>query len=147
MRTYSRRSFAWLKRVGLSHVSNDWRLTFFSRAPRIRTQGLSTAAGVATNDITGSLLERSRRPSVSCHPRSSPNTLHPISVGCVGACALAGKCIGWIVHSDASLDWADSREASGNSLLNVADTSTVPMAKERCFCGIFFPSPRLHHGV
>src|ERR1700756_808076 len=50
------RSFVWLKRVGLSQVSKDWRLTFFSSAPRMRTQGLSTAAGVATKDIRLPLL-------------------------------------------------------------------------------------------
>src|SRR5580698_9902467 len=50
-RTKSIRPVMWLKRVGLSQVSNDWRLTFFSSAPSIRTQGLSTAAGVATKDM------------------------------------------------------------------------------------------------
>src|ERR1700760_3285554 len=50
-RTKSMRPFTWLKRVGFSQVSNDCRLTFFSSAPRICTQGLGTVGAVATKDI------------------------------------------------------------------------------------------------
>src|ERR1700759_319304 len=50
------RPFTWLKRVGFSQVSKDCRLTFFSSAPRICTQGLGAAGGVATKDIRFLLL-------------------------------------------------------------------------------------------
>ena len=38
--------FTWLKRVGLSQVSKEWRFTFFSRAERICAQGLAVAAAL-----------------------------------------------------------------------------------------------------
>src|ERR1700733_14395637 len=47
-RTKSIRPVMWLKRVGLSQVSKDCRLTFFSSAPNIRAQGLGTAGGGGT---------------------------------------------------------------------------------------------------
>src|ERR1700677_4918258 len=50
-RTKSIRPVMWLKRVGLSQVSKDCRLTFFSSAPNIRAQGLGTAGAGATKDI------------------------------------------------------------------------------------------------
>ena len=62
----------------------------------------------------------------------------PPQVGSAGSFALAGKRIGRVLLSDASVDWADSHEASGKSLLNVADTSTVRSPKLRGFCRIFF---------
>jgi hypothetical protein len=37
--------------VGLSQVSNDWRITFFSKAERIWSQGLRTELGEVANDI------------------------------------------------------------------------------------------------
>src|ERR1035437_2218163 len=55
-RTYNVRPWAWLNRVGLSQVSNDWRMTFISSAERIWIQGLSTVAGETANDIAASLL-------------------------------------------------------------------------------------------
>src|ERR1035441_1460799 len=54
-RTYSFRPDAWLNRVGLSHVSNDCRMTFFSSAARIWSQGLSAEVGVVANAIVQSL--------------------------------------------------------------------------------------------
>jgi hypothetical protein len=45
----------WLNRVGLSHVSKDWRITFFSSDERICSQGLRTVVGVVANDIEKSL--------------------------------------------------------------------------------------------
>src|SRR6185437_4227115 len=39
----------WLKRVGFSHVSNEWRLIFFSRAERIRSHGFAVAVTVAVD--------------------------------------------------------------------------------------------------
>src|SRR5271156_7207586 len=41
----------WLKRVGFRQASKEWRVTFFSRAPRILTHGFGATAGVAANDI------------------------------------------------------------------------------------------------
>ena len=42
----------WLKRVGLSQVSNEWWLIFFSSAARIRSHGFAVAVTVAVdNDI------------------------------------------------------------------------------------------------
>src|SRR5271170_7286667 len=46
----------WLKRVGFRQASNEWRVTFFSRAPRILTHGFGATAGVAANDITLPML-------------------------------------------------------------------------------------------
>jgi hypothetical protein len=37
--------------VGLSQVSKDWRMTFFSSAARIWSQGLITVAGEVANAI------------------------------------------------------------------------------------------------
>jgi hypothetical protein len=37
--------------VGLSHVSKDWRITFFSNAARIWSQGLRTEVGEVANAI------------------------------------------------------------------------------------------------
>ncbi len=45
------RPLAWLKRVGFNHVSKDWRITFFSRAARICSQGLRAEAGEIANAI------------------------------------------------------------------------------------------------
>src|SRR5580693_19113 len=50
------RPAAWLNRVGLSQVSNDCRTTFFSRADKIWSQGLSAVAGDVANAIEQSLL-------------------------------------------------------------------------------------------
>src|SRR5437868_13067955 len=52
---------AWLKRVGLSHVSKEWRLIFFSSAERIRTQGLAVAVAVDERDIVPSLIDLAPR--------------------------------------------------------------------------------------
>jgi hypothetical protein len=49
------RPAAWLNRVGLSQVSNDCRITFFSRADKIWSQGLSAVAGEVANAIVQSL--------------------------------------------------------------------------------------------
>src|SRR5271167_3305041 len=43
-RTNSTRPCEWSKRVGLSQVSYDVRLTFFSSAPRTRIHGLAVTA-------------------------------------------------------------------------------------------------------
>src|ERR1700739_987527 len=50
-RTNRMRPLAWLKRVGFNHVSKDWRMTFFSRAARICSQGLRAEAGEIANAI------------------------------------------------------------------------------------------------
>src|SRR5215471_129058 len=41
---------AWLYRVGLSQVSYEWRLIFFSSAPRIRSHGFTPAVTVAVDN-------------------------------------------------------------------------------------------------
>src|SRR3954453_12490364 len=48
---------AWLKRAGLSQVSKECRLIFFSSAERIRTQGLAVAVAVDERDIVPSLID------------------------------------------------------------------------------------------
>src|SRR5689334_3716793 len=46
--------FVWLKRVGLSQVSYEWRVIFFSSAPKILSHGFAVAVTVAAgNDILG----------------------------------------------------------------------------------------------
>jgi hypothetical protein len=50
--------------VGLSHVSNDWRITFFSRAARIWSQGLSAAAEEIANAIDPILACATNMPDV-----------------------------------------------------------------------------------
>src|SRR5271155_1033943 len=86
-RTKSIRPVTWLKRVGLSQVSKDCRLTFFSRAPSIRAQGLGTAGTVATKDIR--FLVQRRLPDTfgkRCGPRRQNRA-------CRGA-PLLGKLLG-----------------------------------------------------
>src|SRR5262249_46366416 len=46
-RTTSTLPLTWLKRVGLSQVSNEWRLIFFSSALRIWAQGFGELIAVA----------------------------------------------------------------------------------------------------
>src|SRR5580658_635602 len=57
-RTYSMRPAEWLNRVGLSQVSNDCRITFFSSADRIWSQGLGAEAGEVAIAIVQSLPHR-----------------------------------------------------------------------------------------
>jgi hypothetical protein len=45
------RPVAWLKRVGLSQVSKDCLITFFSKAARIWSQGLRAELGEVANAI------------------------------------------------------------------------------------------------
>src|SRR5271154_2805131 len=141
MRTNSMRSFTWLKRVGLNQVSNDWRLIFFSRAPRIRTHGLSTVVGVVTKDIPVPCLI-ARGPSKSGQKGNAQITLGPKREA-PGHFSLAGRCIGmmWLRCFGRS---TDTREASGNSLLIDADTSTISWPRGCGFCSFFSKVMWLH---
>ena len=81
-------ALTWLKRVGLSQVSKDCRLIFFSSAPSMRTQGLSTAAGVATKDIR--FLAEAADGRIRSQIRNAKVT--PVRIGRARRhCGLAGK--------------------------------------------------------
>src|SRR5580658_1834187 len=80
-RTYRVRPAAWLNRVGLSHVSNDWRMTFFSSAERIWIQGLSAVVVEIANAIELILL------IVACVALCTAGTNHPRGFGNGSVCA------------------------------------------------------------
>src|ERR1700761_3659442 len=85
MRTNSVRPFRWLMRVGLSHVLKDWRLTFFSSAPRMRVQRSSTVEAVGTKDIHFLHARAAARPrSQHRKTRKRENTSPPHFWGEVG---------------------------------------------------------------
>src|SRR5277367_2318840 len=125
-RTNSVVPLVWLKRVGFRHASKEWRVTFFSRAPRILTQGLGATAGVGANDIT---IPCSGPPPIGApRDKERANATNHL-VGEPAGCAVLLSCARSL-HPNAKVGMLLNRSAKRQpdvqiSLLNESDSSMI----------------------
>src|ERR1700721_912446 len=128
-RTKSILPVTWLKRVGVSQVSKDCRLTFFSRAPSIRAQGLGTAGAVATKDI-GFLVQRRLPDNFRQRQKNRPAPVQ--NRACRGAPVLANY---FGVNPVAKVSRSQDQASVDVQRINLigADTSTVTTSRDGSF--------------
>src|ERR1700722_17595020 len=119
----------WLNRVGFNQVSNDCRLIFFSRAPRIFTHGLSEVGVAGTKDIVFPSRD-------VCHSAIKELPVEAIAkktMSLPGLCKVRGQGSLWCARSSDEGDYAltmRSLNAAGRaekSLVNGADSSTFEL--------------------
>src|SRR5271154_6699762 len=115
----------WLKRVGFRQASKEWRVTFFSRAPRILTHGFGATAGVAANDIHF-LAQGCHRPArlakIESKCDKSPSGG---AAGCAVVLSCARSCIRTLRVQMLLIRSANRQPDMRISLVNESDSSTT----------------------